>query len=129
MGSMKLADSRLLQPGRVVGSTDGSAWLVLSSIRTGSGLQFRLADLAGRPAPTPHDFDPVHPKFAHLAAMLRRLAFNPDFDEYVKAYIRRAGLPLDPSMNWAKYLQSRLGPQLGTFDPEITDEAIHHIIF
>ena len=127
MGS-RTAESRLLQPGHIIGSSDGSAYIITSSIMTGEGFHYRLADLRGRPVYTPAQFDPVPFNHARIGAWLRLLAYNKEFDTYIKAYLQQAGLPIDPSMNWAKYLQTTIGPQLGTFDAEIQDEAIHYII-
>ena len=141
MGSLKMAESRLLTAGHVVGSTDGTMWLVRSSIRTKNGLHFKLADLAGRPVPTPAKFSPVPPRLARLANFLR-LAYNPDFDLYVKEYIKAAAeagsfgeefrskptQAIDPGMNWAKYLHKALAHQFNTTDSELQDEGINHII-
>src|SRR5271157_1176270 len=128
----KTATNRLLVPGRVVGSTDGRSWIVLSSMKTAEGLRFKLADLGGRPVPTPSDFDPVSFRTARFAAMLRRAFFDPenlDFDEYVKIYIRHAGLPVDQSMNWTGYLHKVFSPQhMMSTNQEAINEAILKIV-
>jgi hypothetical protein len=120
--------SRLLAPGRIVGSIDGQPWLVLSSIKTKDGLQFKLADLSGSPVSTPPHFDPIPIRFARFASMLH-LAYNKDIDAMMKALIRDAQLPVDQGMNWAKYLYSTLAPQLPTKDEDKVDEVLHFIIF
>jgi hypothetical protein len=124
----KVAASRLLAPGRIVGSIDGQPWLVLSSIKTKDGLQFKLADLTGSPVSTPPHFDPIPIRFARFASMLH-LAYNKDIDAMMKALIRDAQLPVDQSMNWAKYLYSTLAPLLPTKDEDKIDEVLHFIIF
>ena len=137
----RMADFRLLTAGRVVGSTDGMVWLVHSSIRTKNGLHFKLADLAGNAVPTPPGFDPVPPRMARLASIIR-LAYNVDFDLYVKEYISEAAKAgsfgeefvnkptqaIDPGMNWAKFFQKALAPYLGTTDSETQDEGVSYII-
>jgi hypothetical protein len=122
------ADPRLLVPGRLVGSTDGQPWVVTSSVRTKDGTSVRLADLMGEPAPAGLRFDPISLRLSRFAAMMRRLAYNKEFDAYVKDSIREAGLPVDQSMNWAKYLYTIMVPRLDTQDDELIDEAIHFII-
>ena len=128
MGFSKVATSRLLAPGRIVGSIDGQPWLVLSSIKTKDGLSFKLADLMGSPVSIPPHFDPVPIRFSRFAAMLH-LAFNKDIDAMMKALIRDAQLPVDQSMNWAKFLYSTLAKQLPTTDEDKIDEVLHFIIF
>ena len=123
----KTAASRLLVPGHIVGSSDGQPWLVTSSLKTKDGVRFKLADLMGRSIDTPPRFDPVPFRIARIATLLR-LAYNKDFDEYVKSAIRAAGLPVDQSMNWAKYLYKIFPRYLPTHDEEIIDEALHEII-
>ena len=130
MLSKKATD--LIVPGRIIGSTDGQPWLVLSSVLTSNGHKFRLADLGGTLVPTPPDFQPISFQAARFAAMLRR-AFNPDIDQYVKEYIRAAGLPVDQGMNWAKYLYkimspTRLGAPSGPAGEEYADETIGQYI-
>lgn len=55
------------------------------------------------------------------------VAYNKDFDLYVKEYIKAAGLPVDSGMNWSKYF-SKLSTKLISRDPEVQDEAFHQII-
>jgi hypothetical protein len=121
------AVNRLVVPGHVVGSTDGQPWLVLSRMNTKDGAVYKLADLMGSPIPTPPHFDPVPFRIARIASLIR-LAYNRQFDDYVKDSIRQAGLPVDQDMNWAKYLYKILASKLPTHDEEIIDETIHEII-
>jgi hypothetical protein len=126
MLSRKTAESRLIVPGRIVGSADGRVFLVLSSVATKDGLSFRLADLDGRPVDAT-GFDPVPPQFVRLASMLR-LGFDRKIDEFVKAWIRAAGFPVDPTMHWDKYIYTSLKPTAGTFNEDTIDEAIREIV-
>jgi hypothetical protein len=123
--------SGLIEPGRIVDTLDGSAYRVASKMVVANSFTFRLADLHGKPVQTPANFYPVSPALAHLAACMRFVfAFNKDFDLYVKAYIKEAGLPVDPKMNWAKWFQATYPAKLSglTKNPEVVDEAIHQVI-
>jgi hypothetical protein len=123
--------SSLMEPGKIVSSIDGSHYRVASKVSTADGFKFRLADLQGKPVQTPADFHPVTAAFARTAAWMRFVfAYNADFDMYVKEYIKEAGLPVDPKMNWAKWFQYTYAPKLSgiTQDPEVVDEAIHQVL-
>jgi hypothetical protein len=127
----KLAASRLLVPGCIVGSTDGQPRLVLSRISTKDGVVCKLADLMGKPVLTPSDFDPVPMRIARIATLLK-LAYNKQVDAYVKDGIRDAGLPVDQSMQWDNYLYEIFAKSLkkvGIIDEEDIDETIHHVIY
>ena len=126
----KLSD--LLVPGNVVQTISGDAYRVASKVASAGELaSFKLADLNGKPVQTPANFHPVSTALARTAAWMRFVfAYNADFDLYVKEYIRAAGLPVDESMNWAKWFQSIYPRKLYgiTRDPEVVDEAIHQVI-
>lgn len=59
---------------------------------------------------------------------LVRLAFNPDFDLYVKTSLENHNLPVDPKMNWAKWLEDTFRQMVSPAKPEQRDEAIHHML-
>lgn len=62
-----------------------------------------------------------------IARGLRMVAYNADFDMYVKDIIREHGLPVDDTIDWAKWLDGtfyRVAPG----NAEVKDEAIHHVI-
>lgn len=120
--------SRLLQPGGTVETLDGTVYRVVSKLASAEGISFRLADLQGNPVPTPANFHPVAASVAKFARMMRFLAFNKDFDLYVKEYIKAAGLPVDDKQNWARWFQSVFVPKLVSNDEEVQDEAIHQTI-
>lgn len=121
--------SRLIRAGAIVHAADGSVYRCTSKFAAEGTLHYRLANLQGKPVNTPADFCPVSPALARFAAWMRyKVAFNSDFDLYVKAYIDAAGLPVDPTMNWAKWFQSTIAPKLRSRDEEVVDEAIHQII-
>jgi hypothetical protein len=121
--------SRLIRAGALVHSADGRIYRCTSKLASEGTVIYRLADLQGKPVHTPADFCPVSPALARFAALMRfKVAFNQDFDLYVKAYIDAAGLPVDPTMNWSKWFQSSIAPKLRSRDEEVVDEAIHQII-
>ena len=146
----KTADLRKfsrLEPGQVVATIDGSAYRVKSKIATPDGVVFKLANLQGKPVPTPADFRPVGLAMAHLASWMRyHLAFNRDFDLYVNSYIEQYnnGHPDKPlpypighdgkPFRWSKWFQGAISPKLhtpvtGEEGQEIKDEAIHEMLF
>jgi hypothetical protein len=121
--------AHLLQPGSLVHTADGSVYRVLSKLADSDGFTFKLASAQGQPVATPDNFRPVSAAVAKFASRMRfKLAYNADFDAYVKEYIRRYGLPVDEEMNWSKWFQKVIVPSLPTHDSELQDEAIHHII-
>ena len=120
--------AHLLETGSIVTNVDGTQFRVRAKVVDPDGYVFKLADLQGKPVQTPANFYPVNRYAAKIAAWLRNvLAYNEDWDEYVKSYIRAAGLPVDESWNWAKWFQKKFYPSLKG-DDEIKDEAIHQII-
>ena len=104
--------ARLIEPGKVVTSVDGRMYRIASTVTGPDGLvTFKLADLQGKPVPVPSDFHPLTPAAAKFASWLRWVvAYNADFDAYVKHYIREAGLPVDERRNWATNWLRRRGP-------------------
>jgi len=113
----------------IVHTANGGVLRVTSKIASSEGTTFRLANLQGNPVPTPANFRPISSTLARFASWMRWVvAYNKDFDLYVKEYIAAAGLPVDPKMNWSRFFSARIAPKLMSRDPEVQDEAIHHII-
>lgn len=60
------------------------------------------------------------------------IAYNKDFDLYVKEAIRAQGLPVDDKMNWARWFEknfeNKLRKHQNLLDEDIIDEAVHHVI-
>jgi len=87
------ADSKKLsslEPGQIVRLVDGSAYRVSSKTASPKGIAYKLADLSGKPVPTPANFRPVGLAMARFASWLRyHLAYNKDFDLYVNSYIEK----------------------------------------
>jgi hypothetical protein len=124
--------ARWIEPGNVVHNIDGAIFRVASKVKGPDGIAaFKLANLQGQPVQTPANFYPLSPTMAKFASWLRWIvAYNKDFDEYVKHYIREAGLPVDPRWDWAKWFQKSFFPHLKyEVSEEIKDEAIHNQIF
>jgi hypothetical protein len=121
--------SPLIRAGAIVHSADGSVFRCTSKLASEGTVRYCFADLQGKPVQPPTDFFPVTAALARHAAWMRYIvAFNKDFDQYVKEYIRESGLPVDETMNWAKWFAAVIAPKLMSRDEEEQDEAIHHII-
>lgn len=120
--------AHLLEAGRVISDAEGNMFRVRAKFAGPEGTIFKLADLQGKPVSTPADFYPVNRYAAKVAKWMRFvLAYNADWDMYVKEYIRAAGLPVDETYNWAKWFQAKFYPKLKG-DDEVKDEAIHQTI-
>jgi len=121
--------SSLIRAGSIVHTIDGGVYRCMSKIACGGETHIRLANLQGTSVPTPVNLRPISPALARFASWMRWVvAYNKDFDLYVKEYIRAAGLPVDPAMDWSKMLQTTVTPRLVSKDPEVQDEALHHLI-
>ena len=129
------------EPGQIVHGIDFSAYRVISKVAGPEGAVVKLANLNGEPVSLPADFIPAGPRMAHLASMLRfHLAYNKDFDLYIRAYCEQAGLPIPIGPNglpfeWADWFQRMIFPKLVAPSSdvkqteEIRDEAIHEMLF
>jgi hypothetical protein len=123
--------SHLIRVGSIVYSVDGSMYRCTSKLASGGSVsRFQLTDLQGKPVKVIQPgWKPISPALARFASWMRWVvAYNKDFDLYVKEYIAAAGLPIDPTMNWSRFFSARIAPKLMSRDPEVQDEAIHHII-
>src|SRR5271166_2659519 len=95
--------AHLFETGSIVSDVNGDMFRVRAKFAGPNGFTFKLADLQGNSVPTPADFYPMNRYAAKVAKWMRFvLAYNADWDQYVKEYIRAAGLPVDESYNWAK---------------------------
>lgn len=56
------------------------------------------------------------------------MAFNPDFTAYVNAAIETHDMPIDPKMDWSKWLNTVYRRYLPTISEEMRDEAIHEML-
>lgn len=77
--------------------------------------------------------DFVHPVFARLAAHFAALQVSKranafDYNMYVQEAIKQHGLPVDPKIDWTKYL-SRVFSKVAPGRPELQEEAVYHILF
>jgi hypothetical protein len=124
--------------GQMVMDLSGAHYKVASKATGPDGVSFRFIDSQGR---TASGVIPVSFGFARFASFLRfHLAYNKDFDLYVRAYCEQAGLPIPvgpdgQAFRWADWLQSTVSPKLithakGLKDMEaVKDEAIHEMLF
>ena len=136
-----------LEPGQIVRTVDGSAYRVSSKTASPKGIAYKLADLSGKPVPTPANFRPVGLAMARFASWLRyHLAYNKDFDLYVNSYIEKFNtehpegplpLPAGPDgkpFRWADWFQRNIASKLYVnIDPgqaqAMKDEVIHEMLF
>jgi len=118
-----------IRAGQIVYGVDGKAYRVSSTLKVAGELAFKLADLQGRPCPTPADFFPIDGTRMHFASILK-FAFNKDLTAIVNEMIEQAGLPTDPKMDWSKYLTKVYSAILNsvTTDPDIQDEVIYRTV-
>ncbi len=69
------------------------------------------------------------PKYSSaFTSVLRITAYNKDFSLYVNEAIKEAGYPLDPSMDWANYIESIFTRNMPSTPEDLRDEAIHHTL-
>jgi len=71
--------------------------------------------------------EPLPRGIARLAHVLRFYAYNRDFTQYVNEAIKAHGLPVDPKMDWSKWLYSQFGSK-GKGNEDQLDEALHEFI-
>lgn len=148
----KKADSNKLsspQPGQIVRTADGSTYRVASKLAGPDGTVLKLANLQGKPVPTPANFRPVGSAMARFASWMRyHLAYNADFDLYINSYIDRyneqhpkeklpyAVGPDGKPFRWADWFQNNINPRLNVpGDPssdsvqDAKDELIHDMLY
>jgi len=132
--SMSLKTGSLLAPGYEGVAKNGKSFVILAT-RNISGKENFIAKFEdGKEAPlAEEDVIPFTDMGDDLTPMARisalvRLSFNPDFDLYVKGAIESHNLPVDPSMDWAKWLESAYRGAVSPLKAELRDEAIHHML-
>lgn len=59
---------------------------------------------------------------------LIKLAFNPDFTQYVNHALKQHEMPVDPDMNWAKWIEYVFRGHVSPDSEELRDEAIHYVL-
>jgi len=123
----------LVSAGHVIETVDGHRYRVASKITTTGRVFFNLSTPAGYLRVTASDLaamEPLPRGIARLAHVLRCLAYNKDFDTYVKEAIKAHGLPLDPEMNWSKWLYGYFFKKyLKSAAPgDLLDETFHQFI-
>ncbi len=118
------------EPGQRIELADGSRIRVLQKSASPQGLRFVVAGDGGTQALSLRQLaalGPMSPGMLRLASFVRHvLAFDASVDAYVKEAIRAAGLPVDPTMNWSKYLDRMYTPitRKLTQDEDLRDEAV-----
>jgi hypothetical protein len=123
-----------VEPGQMIEFADGSRRRVLGKSASATGVRLVLARVGGQDVVDIEKFSalgPVSPAMRRLASFVHRvLAYDAQLDEYVKTAIRDAGLPVDNTINWSKFLYRIYTPLLLplTKDPNLIDEAIHDVV-
>lgn len=136
-----MSNKSFYEPGQIVTDISGNHYRVASKIASPAGTLFRFTDTQGKLAT---DVIPVTPTFARFASSMRfHLAYNKDFDLYIRAYCEQLGLPIplgrdNKPMQWAKWLERYIAPKLyvnhatsvgGDNVEAMKDEAIHEMLF
>ena len=63
--------------------------------------------------------------FAHL---VRVMSYNEDFNIYVHEALKAHNMPIDPKMDWAKWLKAVYQTRVSPNNEELRDEAIHEVL-
>ncbi len=117
--------------GQIVYGIDGKAYRVSSTLKIAGESAFKLADLQGRPCPTPANFFPIDGTRMRFASILKFVfAFNKDLTRIINSLIEQAGLPTDPLMDWAAWFQKVYGSILASVTPnfDIQDEVMYQTV-
>jgi hypothetical protein len=123
-----------IEPGQSFEMVDGSRLRVLAKSASPDGLRIRVSSAGSQKTLSLQQFAAigvVSPAMRRLATFVHRItAFDGALDDYVKEAIKAAGLPVDPTMNWAKYLGKIFNPSLSqiTKDPEVINDAITDVV-
>jgi hypothetical protein len=120
--------------GQMVETVDGRRFRVTSKIANAGGISFCLTNPAGSihvTAAELADLDPLPSGIARLAHVLRILSYNRDFTEYINTAIESHGLPIDPAMDWSKWLYKFAAKYLTSernVQEDTLDETLHEFI-
>jgi hypothetical protein len=126
--------ARTIEPGISIDTVSGRSYQVVGKQVSAAGTYLRLAS-QGRTFSVSvqvlAEMAPVSPAMRRLASFVHRvIAFDAALDQYVKQAILAAGLPIDKSMNWAKWLTKVYSSRLRqlTKDEDLIDDAIREIV-
>ena len=122
--------SALVVAGGTVETIDGRRFRVMSKVVSASGVFFHLSSPAKSLCVTASELaamEPLPRGIARLAHVLRILSYNRDFTQYVNEAVKAHGLPVDPKMDWSKWLYSQFTTR-GKYDEDQLDEALHEYI-
>ena len=117
-------------PGTFVVPEQGRPFNIVASVNGNSGRSYRIAFLNGDVRSiTAANLSQLRVKTAgerRLANLMRFYSYNQDFDQYVNSAIQSHGLPVDPKMQWAKWLESVFKSTVS--QEERRDEAVHNML-
>lgn len=128
--AQKLASA--LQPGNAVQMVGGQWLRVMQKSASPDGLHFVVAGVGGTQSLTLRQFaalGPMTSAMRRLASFVHRAA-GLSVDQEIKRAIEIAGLPVDPSMNWDKYLDTMYIPLCSavTSDQDLIRSVIHDVV-
>ena len=63
-----------------------------------------------------------------FSSLVRIMSFNEDFNIYVHEALKAHNLPIDPKMDWAKWLNRVYRTKVAPNNEEMRDEAIHEVL-
>lgn len=122
-----------VEPGEYVRFANGVRRVVQKSAMA-NGVRMVLASRSGSHTVDLKQFaalGPVSPAMSRLASFVHHiLSFDAALDQYVKEAIKAADLPVDHSINWAKYLDKLYMPFLRsiTKDETLIDDGIRDMV-
>ena len=135
-GSLRLAQAiaAAVQPGNEIAITAALPYRVLSKSASSHGYRLRIAREGGEVlvvgAAELAALHPLSPPLRRFASTLRRIVTaGIDIQLYINQAIKDAGYPVDPKMNWNKWLGAAYRPLYAlTGDKEATEEAIYDTV-
>lgn len=115
-------------PGQIL-NLEGGVFRVEAKIFDPKGSRFRLASLDGSKilSVEAKDLRPMSPLEVRVARFVH-LAFNKDFDMYVKESVRSHGFPVDEDMDWSRWWEAKTRGKFGYAGEDLRDEAVHNLI-
>jgi len=117
--------------GHVIETVNGRRFRVTSKTAGLGEVSFTLSNPAGILRVTASELaamEPLPRGLARLAHVLRFYAYNRDFTQYINEAIKAHDLPVDPQMDWSKWLYSQLTNVAKAHNEDQLDEALHEYI-
>jgi hypothetical protein len=124
---------RGLDAGAVVTMSNGAMFRVASKVSSANGVRFQLVNGRERRTVTAAQvmvLQPLSPAIVRLASFAHlAYSFVQTLDAYVKNAIEKAGLPVDPDMDWGKYLRKVFKSLFYNHqDQTVAEEAVLEVV-